>query len=105
MKLSRYLRIQFSDENGGFQLSNREQMPQEQFQRVQKKIELPQLQLAQAEMRSNIGRTARGRWKRPSKSEILPIRLLSGFVNGTARAWSIQYEIRDIISPRLEPSR
>ena len=32
-------------------------MPQKQFQRVQKKIELPQLQLAQEEMRSNIGRT------------------------------------------------
>ena len=40
--------------------------------------ELPQLQLAQEEMRSNIGRTARGRRKRPSKSEILPVRLLSG---------------------------
>ena len=52
-------------------------MPKEQFQRVQKKIELPQLQLAQEEMRSNIGRTARGRWKRPSKSEILPNKLLS----------------------------
>ena len=53
-------------------------MPQEQFQRVQKKIELPQLQLSQEEMRSNIGRTSPGRWERPSKSEVLPMRLLSG---------------------------
>ena len=67
-------------QNGGFLLSNREQMPQEQFQRVQKKIELPHLQLAQEEMRSNIGRTARERWKRPSKSEILRIRLLTGLL-------------------------
>ena len=28
--------------------------------------------------------------------------LLSRIVNGTARAWSIQYEIREIISPRLD---
>ena len=50
-------------------------MPQEQFQRVQEKIELPQLQLAQEEMRSKIAHTM---LERLSKSEILPIRLLSG---------------------------
>ena len=58
-------------------MCNREQMPQEQFQRVQKTIE--------TEMRSKI--------ECASKSKILSIRLLSRIVNGTARAWNIQYEI------------
>ena len=91
-------------QNGGFQLSNREQMPQEQFHRVPKKIELPQLQLAQEQMRSNIGRTARGRWKRPSKSEILPIRLLSGLSTEQPEpgASSMRFE-RSSLPPR--PSR
>ena len=84
-------------------MSNREQMPQEQFQRVQKKIELTQLQLAQEEMRSNIGRTARGRWKRPSKSEILPIRLLSGLSTEQLEpgASSVRFE-RSSLPPRPE---
>ena len=58
-------------------MCNREQMPQEQFQRVQMTIE--------TEMRSKI--------ECASKSEILSIRLLSRIVNGTAGAWNIQYEI------------
>ena len=88
-------------QNGGFQLSNREQMPQEQFQRVQKKIEIRQLQLAQEEMRSHIGRTARGHWKRPSKSEILPFRLLSGSLTGQPElgAPSARFE-RSSLPPR-----
>ena len=55
-----------SRQSGGFQLYNREQIPQVQFQgvkqkqipvqRVQKKIEISQLQFAQETMRSEIGR-------------------------------------------------
>ena len=60
MKQSRYLRIQFSDkmEDSSCPTENR---CRKSSSRVQKRIELPQLQLAQEEMRSNIGRTARGR--------------------------------------------
>ena len=71
-------------------------MAQEQFQRVQKKIQIPQLQLAQEAMRSKTAHTT-------------PEKTLDGrdalnqavfrTVNGTARSWSIQYEIREIISP------
>ena len=73
-------------------------MPQVQFQsvkqkqlpvhKVQKKIEIPQLQLVQETMRSEIRSMALE--KRRLKSEILSIRLLSGIVNETARAWRIE---------------
>ena len=74
-------------------------MPQEQFQRVPKKIELPQLQLAQEEMRYNIwahgARTLEKTFEERDTRNQAVVRI----VNGTARAWSIQYEIREIISP------
>ena len=55
-------------------------------------------------MRFNIGRTARGRWKRLSKSEILPIRLLSGMSTEQPElgASSMRFE-RSSLPPR--PSR
>ena len=68
-------------------------------QRVKKKIEIPQLQLVQETMRSEIGRMTLGKTfeERDSLNQAV-VRI----VNGTVRAWSIdclRYEIRDIISP------
>ena len=90
MRQSIFLRIQFSDKNEGYQLHNREQTT-EQFQRVQKKIEIPQLQFVQETMRSEVRR--RKLEKTFEEQETL---------NQAARAWNIeclQYEIREIISP------
>ena len=80
----------------GFQLYNREQMPQEQFQRVkqkqipvqrvQKNIEIPQLQLAQETMRSKIARMTLE--KTFDERDTLN-QAVARIVNETARAWSI----------------
>ena len=65
-------------------------MPQEQFQRVQKKIEIPQSQLAQLAQET-------------TRSEIRRMKLEKTFegqdtLNQAARAWNIEcpgYEIRE----------
>ena len=49
--------------------------------------------------RSNIGRTARVRWKMTFEERDTPNQAVVRIVNGTDGAWSIQYEIREIISP------
>ena len=71
-------------------------MPQEQFQREQKKIEIPQLQLAQEAMRPKI--VCASLEKTFEERDALNQTVVR-IVNGTARAWSIKYEIREIISP------
>ena len=74
-------------------------MPQEQFQRVQKKIEIPQLQLTQEAMRSKIVRTTLE--KTFEDRDIVNLAVVR-IVNETARALRfeyLQYEIREIISP------
>ena len=66
-------------------------------QRVQKMIEIPQFQLAQETMRSEIGRMTLE--KTLEKRDILN-QVVVRIVNGAARAWSIeclQHEIEDII--------
>ena len=75
---------------------NREQMPQEQFQRVHKKIEIPQLQLSQEEMRTKIVHTT---LEKTFEERDTLNQAVVRIVKGTARAWSIQNEIREIISP------
>ena len=75
---------------------NREQMPQEQFQRVHKKIEIPQLQLSQEELRTKIAHTT---LEKTFEERDTLNQAVVRIVNGTARAWSIQYEIKEIISP------
>ena len=67
---------------------NREQMPQEEFQTLQKKIEIPQL--AQEKMRSEIGRMM---LEMTIEEQDALNQAVIRTVNGTARAWSIQYEI------------
>ena len=83
---------------------NGEQMPQEQFQsveqnqnpvqRVHKKIEIPQF--AQETMRFEIRRMT---LEKTFEERGTLIQAVVRIVNGTARAWSIQHEIREIISP------
>ena len=71
-------------------IDNRAQMPQEQFQRVHKKIEIPQSQLSQEEMRTKIAHmTLEKTFEERGTLNQAVVRI----VNGTARAWSIQYEI------------
>ena len=74
-------------------------MPKKQFQRVQKNIEIPQLQLAQEPMRSKIVRaTLEKTFEDRDTLNLAVFRI----VNETARAWRIEYlqhEIREIISP------
>ena len=87
----------------GFQLYNREQMPQEQFQRVkekqipvqrvQRKIEIPQLQLAQEAMRSKI---VRMKLEQTFHERDTLNQAVARIVNETAKAWSIA---------RLEPRK
>ena len=64
---------------------NREQMPQEEFQTLQKKIEIPQL--AQEKMRSEIGRMM---LEMTIEEQDALNQAVVRTVNGTARAWSIQ---------------
>ena len=77
--------------------TNREQMPQVKFQnveqkqipvqRVQKKIEIPQSQLAQETMRSEIGRmTLENTFEEQDTLNQAVVRIL----NEAARAWSIE---------------
>ena len=66
---------------------------------MQKKIELPQLQLAQEEMRSNISAHGTRTLEKTFEERDTPNQAVVRIVNGTARAWSIQYEFREIISP------
>ena len=96
-------------QSGGHQLYKREQMPQVQsqsvkqkqipVQRVQKKIEIPQLQLVQETMRSEIRRmTLEKTFEERDTFNQAVVRI----VNETARAWSIEclrYEIRGIVPP------
>ena len=84
-------------------------MPQVQFQsvkqkqisaqRVLKKIEIPQLQLVEETMRSEIGRmTLEKTFEERDTHNQAVVRI----VNEAARTWSIEclwYEIRDIILP------
>ena len=74
-------------------------MPKKQFQRVQKNIEIPQLQLAQEAMRSKIKRAA---LEKTFEERDTVNQAVVRIVNETARAWRIEYlqhEIREIISP------
>ena len=96
-------------QSGGHQLYKREQMPQVQsqsvkqkqipVQRVQKKIEIPQLQLVQDTMRSEIRRmTLEKTFEERDTLNQAVVRI----VNETARAWSIEclrHEIRGIVPP------
>ena len=79
--------------------NNREQMPQEQFQRVQKKIEIPQLQFTKEAMRTKIAHTTLEKTfdERHTLNQAV-VRI----VNGTARAWSIQHEVRGDHLSRLD---
>ena len=80
----------------GFQMYNREQIPQEQFQRVkpkqipvqrvQRKIEIPQLQLAQEAMRSKIVRMT---LEQTFDERDTLNQAVARIVNETAKAWSI----------------
>ena len=71
-------------------IDNREKMPQEQFQRVHEKIEIPQLQLSQEEMRTKIAHmTVEKTFEERDTLNQAVVRI----VNGTAWAWSIQQEI------------
>ena len=71
-------------------------MPQEQFPRVQKKIQIPQLQLAQEEMRTKMAHTT---LEKTFEERATLNQSVVRIVNGTARAWSIQCQILEIISP------
>ena len=84
-------------------------MPQVQFQsvkqkqisaqRVLKKIEIPQLQLVEETMRSEIGRMT---LEKTLEERDTPNQAVVRIVNEAARTWSIEclwYEIRDIILP------
>ena len=91
----------------GFQLYNREQMPQEQFQRVkqkqipvqrvQRKIEIPQLQLAQEAMRSKIVRMT---LEQTFDERDTLNQAVARIVNETAKAWSIARFERSTHPPR-----
>ena len=63
-------------------------MPREQFQRVQKKIEFPQLQLAQEEMRTKIAPT---RLEKTFEERDTLNQAVVRIVKETARAWTIEY--------------
>ena len=79
-----------------FQSVKKKQIP---VQRVQKKIEIPLLQLVQETMRSKIVRmTLAKTFKEQDTRNQAVVRI----VNEAARAWSIEclpYEIRDVIPP------
>ena len=92
---------------GGFQLYNREQMPQMQFQsvkekqiqvqRVQKKIEIPQVTAFSGNDVSEIGRMT---LEKTLKERDTLNRAVVRIVNETAIAWSIErlrYQIQGII--------
>ena len=76
--------------------NNREQMPQEQFQRVQKKIEIPQLQLTKEAMRSKIAHTT---LEKTFEERDTLIRLLSGLSTEQPEPGASSTRFEEIISP------
>ena len=81
-----------------FQSVKQKQIP---VQRVQKKIEISQLQHVQETMRSEVGRMT---LEKTFEERDTPKQAVVRIVNETGRAWSIEClrnEIRDIIPPAL----
>ena len=102
---SREISDSLQSQSGGFQLCNRQQTTENRCRKTapesSEKIEIPKLQLSQEEMRSVIRRTT---LEKTFEERDTPNQAVVRVVNGTARAWSIQYQIREIISPP-RPSR
>ena len=94
MKQSIHLRIQFSHEMEDISCTTGNRCRKSSSVKVQKKIEIPQLQFAQEAMRSKIEHTTLE--KTFEKQDTLDQAVVM-IVNGTARPGSIQY-VRRVIS-------
>ena len=87
-------------QNGGYQLYNREQMPQEQFQRLkQKQNPSPQSSEENRDSTVTACKTAHTTLEKTLEGRDTLGQAVVRIVNGTARVWSILHEIREIISP------
>ena len=93
MKQSIHLRIQFIDKMEDISCTTENRCRKSSSMKVQKKIEIPLLHLAEFAMWSKIEDTTLENFRK-ARYNFNQAAVMS--VNGTARAWSFQYERRNI---------